>query len=118
MEKRSVAEMRKNLIINAFEGGSVYWAMIDDTVSDPRAGLENPCKYYSDVPFMGGELRICDDATGDFLGVLNAKTLVSGWKLMKENYPDHYKDVINENDDAYTADTYLQLCVMGDIVFG
>ena len=33
-------------------------------------------------------------------------------------FKDHFADIINENDDAITADILMQLAVMGEIVFG
>jgi len=37
---------------------------------------------------------------------------------MGEKYDWHLKNFIEENDDAETADVFLQCCVLGDIVYG
>jgi hypothetical protein len=33
-------------------------------------------------------------------------------------YPRLYADVLQENDDALTADAFLQCCLLGDVVYG
>jgi len=38
-------------------------------------------------------------------------------ELMAEQYPHHFRDLISENDDIETADVFLQLLVLGDVVY-
>jgi len=38
--------------------------------------------------------------------------------VLKKNYPKIWENILLENADAGDADVFLQLCVMGDVVFG
>lgn len=44
--------------------------------------------------------------------------VMKGIQLMAEKYPHHFKDFIGESGDATTADVFVQLCALGDIVYG
>lgn len=37
---------------------------------------------------------------------------------MQEKYPQHWADIINESDDANTADVFLQCVVFGEVIYG
>ena len=37
---------------------------------------------------------------------------------MKKEYPSHYADLVEENDDAETGDIWLQLAVFGEVIYG
>lgn len=41
-----------------------------------------------------------------------------GLKKMKEEYPRHWADLVEENDDLITGDCFLQLAVFGELVYG
>ena len=41
-----------------------------------------------------------------------------GLELMRDQYPRHYADLIEENDDAITGDVFLQLAVFGELIYG
>ena len=41
-----------------------------------------------------------------------------GLKLMQEQYPRHYADLAEEEDDAITGDVWLQLAVFGELIYG
>jgi hypothetical protein len=49
---------------------------------------------------------------------LGKSEIEKGLSLMAEAYSKHFSDFIEENDDADTADTFLQLCLFGEVVFG
>ena len=38
--------------------------------------------------------------------------------LKKQVAARHILDILNERDDALTADAILQICLYGDIIFG
>lgn len=40
-----------------------------------------------------------------------------GLKLMQEQYPRHYADLVEEEDDAITGDVWLQLTVFGELIY-
>jgi hypothetical protein len=37
---------------------------------------------------------------------------------MRDQYPRHYADLVEENDDAITGDVFLQLAVFGELIYG
>ena len=49
---------------------------------------------------------------------LDLKAVRKGLKLMKEQYPRHWADLVEENDDLITGDVFLQLAVFGELVYG
>lgn len=49
---------------------------------------------------------------------LTLKDVRKGLRLMKKEYPSHYADLVEENDDAITGDVWLQLAVFGEVIYG
>lgn len=49
---------------------------------------------------------------------LNLKTLKKGLEKLASEYPRHWADIVNDNDDADTADAVLQLSTIGTIKYG
>ena len=43
--------------------------------------------------------------------------MLKGMQLMATNEPRHFSDVIEHNDDAVTADVWLQLALFGDVIY-
>lgn len=41
-----------------------------------------------------------------------------GLELMRDQYPRHYADLVEENDDLVTGDVWLQLAVFGELIYG
>ena len=41
-----------------------------------------------------------------------------GLELMRDQYPRHYADLVEENDDLITGDVWLQLAVFGEVIYG
>ena len=39
-------------------------------------------------------------------------------QLMAQDYTNHFDDLIQQNDDAITADVFLQLSLFGDVIYG
>jgi hypothetical protein len=37
---------------------------------------------------------------------------------MAADYPRHFADLVNENDDADTGDAFVQCCVFGEVIYG
>ncbi len=110
----------RNLITTAIEGGSNYWARF----KSPEKWKEN-YKSIEDIPFKG-DIEVFDIETDELLGILNLATINTGLQLMAEGkdlkgiiIPERYFDnLINDNADAETADVFMQLAVMGEIVYG
>lgn len=121
-----------DMLCNALEGGSNYWYEITDKVEpriwslDERPNTKNPDVHYLHYYPLneGGALLITDGAADE--PDLNEETAVRldldaikmGLQIMANKYPSHFGDFKNDNDDANTADVFLQCCVWGEVVFG
>jgi len=122
------------LLIEAFEGGSNYWCQVHqknlavgvvpsrDLVKSGRHHIEGddfggPAWYR--YPFIPGcHVAICDNE-GEELGVnLDREKLQRGLDIMSRDYPNHFADVLSENDDSTTGDVFLQCCLYGKVIFG
>ena len=114
-------EKIQDLITTALEGACRYWA----SFKFPDDWKE---KYESRevIPFKNGEIAVSDVETEELLGYLNIATVQIGLQLManRKDYKGkqvparHFKNIATNNEDAETADVFLQLCVMGEIVYG
>ena len=111
----------QDLIITALEGACRYWA----SFKFPKDWKE---KYqsYEQIPFKDGDIEVYDVETDELLGYLNRASVKVGLQLMADRkdlkckqIPNrHFKNLSTDNEDAETADVFLQLAVMGEIVFG
>lgn len=107
-------EQLKDLLCTAFEGGSNYWV---ECARRHEAKDTTRAEYIFEVPFTPGnyiELETIDEE----LKTLKHEDLEKGLKIMAEKYPHHMSDLMNDNADAGTGDTYLQCCVFGEAIYG
>lgn len=49
---------------------------------------------------------------------LDLKAVRKGLRKMKKEYPSDWADLVEENDDLCTGDTWLQLAVFGEVIYG
>jgi len=117
VRKPVTPEAVANLIIAAFEGGSNYWI---DKVRH-ISGNSNEKPYYADPQlYMDPDflIEITDNDEEDRWN-LNQRAIVRGLDLLGSvAHGRHLADFLSENDDAETADVFLQLCLFGDVVYG
>lgn len=121
-----------DLLCSAIEGGSNYWYTIEKFNKPPKLVFRTDAKTifrHLDYPLNeGGSLIIMSHGDGDHSDgdEVNGKTRWTldlpacqrGLQLMAEKYPSHFGDFIAENDDAITADVFLQCCLFGEIIYG
>ena len=111
----------QDLIITAIEGGCHYWA----SFKFPDNWKENYGSY-EQIPFKGGDITVSDIETDELLGYLNGASIKVGLQLMADRKDmkgksvpaRHFKNLATDNEDAETADVFMQLAVMGEIVYG
>lgn len=127
----------RDLLVGAFEGGSNYWYMItgevlrpDLTFDDFREGGKLQPKgdyhhYSTLIPYTPGcalLIGLVDESDQEdhknISAVLNRASMRMGAEIMAQKYPRHWANFIAENDDAETADVYLQCCLFGELVYG
>lgn len=119
-----------DLMVGAFEGGSNYWIGKVESVNKPpvlwKVGDNEGVNYYPaymrTAMSKGGvvRLRIADPDREQHSTVmlLTRAKLERGWSIMVEKYPNHAADAAREDDDATTADVFIQCVIFGEVIYG
>lgn len=117
-----------DMLVGAIEGGSGYWCETfvplpasGDIVADIRAN--GGSIWYSEEQFWtrgGGAHVEFDKPTDEDPGFrdIGLADLTKGLAIMAEKSPQHFADLVNENDDATTSDVFLQYVLFGEVIFG
>jgi hypothetical protein len=110
-------------VITAIEGGISYWCDKTDVLEPDRSTLkERP--WYADPKLYAGPFKILFREEEEHkLGAgrdqyLTPENVQSGLNVMSEKYHDHFRDLVDENGDATTADVFIQCCLFGELVYG
>ena len=115
-----------DLMVTAVEGGINYWAdgfylespgdVAPDDEFNGEIWYANPHRYEDpDLRIKVVESGDGDGSTDHFFG---QKEIADGLRKMAEKSPSHFADIVNDNQDAITADVFLQYVVFGEIVYG
>lgn len=102
------------LITDCLETGIDYWNAKWPEVSNPDDEHFYGEKVWEDVK-NGESLEFGDE---DEVGTLNLENILKALEHLKKNSPDTYRDLQNEDWDAYTCDEFFQTAVFGELVFG
>ena len=111
------------------------WPVIKAFKSDTEKGLFEGCECREDkwaealLKGKGVMVYDCYDEDVDFEEPISqfpksAKHHITldnvqkGLELMRDLYPRHWADLVEENDDLITGDVWLQLAVFGDVIYG
>lgn len=115
------------LICTGMEGGIGYWSQISGYI-DPNPRPEKSVMMEGEPPFRHNEwplydggavlLDIIEDYEEPRTVKLDKEAVKRGLELMPKVAPRHWHDFINQNDDAITGDVFIQLCVLGEVVYG
>jgi hypothetical protein len=120
-----ISEQRiRDTLCTAFEGGIGYWARCPEygyTVASP-AEWPVVSYYYEHAVHPQGYVTI-EDIEDDEDGKkpryrLDRESIAVGLRIMAADYPRHFADLVNENDDADTGDAFVQCCVFGEVIYG
>lgn len=107
-------ETMRLLITDSIETGITYWNTKWPKVSRP----DNKEHYYSEMIWedvkAGKTFTFGDE---DEKGDLNLENILKALEHLKKNSPDVYRDLQDENWDAYTCDEFFQTVVFGEVVF-
>jgi hypothetical protein len=136
-----------DLFVTALEGGSNYWYLMDLPDNIKSYG-DYTSEAVGEYILQGGYIEFYDveeyrevqrnfrngyyDISGDLknekeyqedlektkLGYVDMDKILDTIPVLKKNYPKIWENILLENADAGDADAFLQLCVMGDVVFG
>lgn len=125
-------ERVRELLCGALEGGSNYWC---GNLNVPKASrdLDPPIERGADgshtawpvlyiaATTEGHHITLEEIGEGDEPPVkhrLSLGEIRKGLLVMAAKYPKHFGDFMGENDDADTADVFLQCCLLGEVVYG
>ena len=126
--KKSVNKIVKDKeFISDFLSGALYgqdWFRCGthedtDTEVYETAKLCNDCAedVWADVLLNGGYLAVEDNEDGAIYKV-GLEDLVKGFKIFMLNEPRHYADMMTDNGDLWTYNSYLQTILFGEVVYG
>lgn len=110
------AEAIMNLIISAAEGGSNYWIK-RVRLASKHGGLDTPWYATKHLYEEDFEIHIWPEDEKE-PRILTPIEVQQGLNLMAERYPHQMALIHTENDDAETADIFLQLCLFGEVIYG
>ena len=111
------------------------WPVVKAYKSDAEKGLFADCDCREDKwakALMEGRgvvvYDLYDEDAEDFDGEgefpdtakhpLTIDNVRRGLELMRDEYPRHFADLVEEQDDAITGDVWLQLAVFGEVIYG
>ena len=111
-ESKDKDETMSFLITDCLETGIDYW-------NTKWPHTKSTKEYFGDAVWEdvknGESLEFGDE---DEVGTLNLENILKALEHLKKNSPDTYKDIQNEDWDAYTCDEFFQTAVFGELVFG
>lgn len=118
---RVTYEQIAGLLVTACEDACAYWVFALGI--ETQDGSCVPVSRVFDNPDLLHNARIT--LSGDFHGsgvesrtiVLDEAAIRKGLEIMSQKYPKAWSDLLQENDDAETADIFLQCCAFGKLVF-
>lgn len=123
-------EAIKNLLCCAFEGGSGYWARIDNyklrkdlKMKDFQEGGKMQGEDYwhpsQIVPLVDGcAVVVQDTEDDDKVYTLDLAALQRGLRIMATAYVHHLGAFLGGDADAETGDVFLQCCLLGEVKYG
>lgn len=131
-----------DLFVTALEGGSNYWYFVElpESIKDYGYSTSEAIGEYilkgGRLDFYDRELRseiIANEINGDYelnpkdfisdieetyLGYIDLDKVLDAIQILKKDYPEVWENILLEQADASDADVFLQLAVMGEVVFG
>lgn len=112
------------------------WPVIKAYKSDAEKGLFEGCEcredkwaeallhgkgvivydlYDEDAEDFDGDIKEFPASAKHHITIENVK---KGLELMRDQYPRHWDDLVEENDDLITGDVWLQLTVFQEVIYG
>jgi len=112
-----------DLFVTSLEGGSNYWYYLKNIPESIKYDVKYNGTSLSDAlgeyVLSGGEVHFYDiEDESEFLGSVDMNSILDAINLIKKEHPEVWERILTEEYDADDADVFLQLCVMGEVVFG
>ncbi len=106
-----------DLICSGVEGGIGYWCgeikYVTTLSHEPK-----PSEYTWEYVLRGGEAKFYVPDYEDEWFSLTREKCEHGLALLRDKYPQHFLNFVDETDDADTGDVFIQCCLFGELVFG
>lgn len=113
----------RNMLVGAREGGINYWCHGINVEGSPPPLTPDEEKEWGDYPAYttpvgesGFWLVYRDDEAKPYR--LDRAAIDRGVQVMRDRYTRHWDDLHGENDDATTADVFVQCALFGEVIFG
>lgn len=136
-----------DLFVTALEGGSNYWYHMD-LPEDIKSFGDSTSEAVGEYILQGGHIEfydveeydrvLRDKERGDYniqgdvedeksfnedleetkLGYVDMNKILEAITIIKKDYPEVWENILLEQADAGDADVFLQICVMGEVVYG
>lgn len=118
-----------DLLLCGFEGGSFgcgYWCRVMDyrePASLDAAPAEVRAYPHASYALTGDGAVVCrlyEEETDEQYTplVLDRAAIERGLALMPTKAPGHWSAFLSQQEDATTGDVFIQLCLLGDVVYG
>lgn len=108
----------EDLLCTALEGGCDYWAKIKKGSFAEGKSASDYEYWHLEAIFDGGTIVVQDWQDASTKAEIGLPELMEGLQQLASEYPRHYCDWLREDDDAETADIFLQLACFGEVMFG
>jgi hypothetical protein len=114
-----------DLFTTGIEGGCSPWLGKLKYHKTPEAQYENYQKY-GQPAFWEGDFVFTlhfdgpEDEEGSFASIkaITPAEARKALQLMASEYPSHFGDFMQENEDAETGDVFLQMLCLGEVIYG
>lgn len=120
------ASRMADCVVGWFENGyseQLISFAVAKVVSKPGVEFDRP--VYSDIRFWaaGGTYLIKSENPNSggpetLEKEIGLPELQAALRIMAQSYPRHFKDLVDENDDAITHDVFGQLVIYGEVIYG
>lgn len=86
---------------------------------EAKAKLQNPCleDVWAQMLLDGEKLTIMDNEDAK-KHTITLDKVVNGFAYLILNHPTNYANIMDENDDMWDMDAFLQSVVFGEVIYG
>jgi hypothetical protein len=101
------------------DGGSAYWAELSVKFSEDSdtKGLSFEERLVDHVMNKHSSFIITDVEENEEY-IINKRDIERALQIMSDDYPEHFSNLIKEEDDADTGDVFLQILCFDEVVYG
>lgn len=123
---QGVLAVLDDLLVTAIEGGSAYWS--GDCLLAPEEQEATGRPWYANAFTDGLTMKVSEsecepdeddaDEDGKRWHPLDREKAIAGLLALATKHPRHFIAIVNGDDDAESADAWLQMSVLGELRYG